>query len=340
MLDPAEEKRVEPPKEEAGSPQVYRSRGIFYFSGRVRCPLAGVGSRGDFESNRLVLDDDHTEVTIDRRAARITVKNTRSYAQKSVVCDLMFLAEGTTASGAKTPFSIHLKILKSGTAISTDLHRHLRSQDPMVSAEFEPFEVVVTDGVRSQVLLNKEIVDRLASRPSLALRIVKALMAMRDNLEGVKQDPTKPGFRVADLSVGFGALGIEWMLARAELESLSGENAELIERGVISDMLKSGTWELKITALSDKWLPEVVIRDLFLFGLDELPLLADVRARGLTKGQTMAFRFERGRGEVALGDRSEAFAGAMDVARAYLEYHMLGGLLCECAEKLTKSAGH
>ena len=75
-------------------------------------------------------------------------------------------------------------------------------------------------------------------------------------------------------------------------------------------------------------------RDLFLFGLDELKLLADVRARGLRKGQTMSFRFEKGRGEVVLGGQSEAFPGAMDVARAYLEFHMLGGLLCECADNL------
>jgi len=323
-------------QDSAASPEVFRSRGIFYFAGRVRCPLAGVGSRGDYDSNRLALDDADTEVTIDRRAARITVRNTKQYAHKSLVCDLMFLAEGTTASGARTPFSIHLKILKSGGAFSVDLHRHIRNQDPILSAEFEPFEVIVTDGVRSQVLLNKAISDRLASRPSLALLLVKALMAMRDNLEGVAQDPRVPGFRVADLSVGFGALGLEWMLARAELASRSGENAELIERGSIVDMLRDGTWELKVTAFSEKWLPEVVQRDLFLFGLDELPLLQEVRARGLRKGETMAFQFEKGRGEIALGGRSEAFPGAMDVARSYLEFHMLGGLLCESAEKLQR----
>ena len=71
-------------------------------------------------------------------------------------------------------------------------------------------------------------------------------------------------------------------------------------------MLRDGTWEMKLTALSEKWLPEVVQRDLFLYGLEEMPLLREVRARGLRKGQTLAFRFSNGSGEIVLD--SEAVA--------------------------------
>jgi hypothetical protein len=322
---------------EKTSAQVFRSRGVFYFTGRVRCPLAGVGSRGDYEGNRLVLDDTDTEVTIDRGAGRITVRNSRTYARTTTVCDLLFLAEGQTASGSRKPFSIHLKIRKSGSKFSLDLHRHLRTQDPLVSADFEPFEVIATDGTTSQVVFNKAKGDRLCRRPSLALRIVKALMAMRNHLEGVTQDPRASGFRIADLSVGFGALGLEWMMARAQLASLGSDNTELIEAGSVAEMLGHGAWELKLSSFSDKWLPEVVQRDLFLFGLDELPLLEEVRAHGLRKGQTLAFRFEKGSGEVVFEDRSEALPNTLDLARAYLEFHMLGGLLAEHAEELSRS---
>jgi hypothetical protein len=312
---------------------VFRTRGITYFPGRVRCPLAGVGTRGDFESNRLVVEDEHTEVTIDRAARRITVSNDARYPHKTVVCDLLFLADGTTAAGARSPFSVHLKIQKSGGAWSLDLHRHLRTHDALVAAELERFEVVVTDGKRQEVVFDDAKADRLIERPSLALRVVKSVMAMRDHLDGVAQDPSAPGFRIADLSVGFGALGLSWMLARARLASLSGANAGMIERGSIAEMLRDGAWELRLTAFSDKWLPEVVQRDLFLFGLDQLPLLRDVRARGLRKGQTMSFRFERGGGAAELDGRVEPLPGAHDVARAYLEFHMLGGLLAEHAER-------
>lgn len=314
-------------------PEVYRSRGIYYLAGRVTCPLAGVGSRPADASNRLVVDDADTEVTIDRNTARITVRNDRSYATKTSVADLLFLADGIARDGARSPFSIHLKVFKKGRKYEVDLHRHLRNQTPMVRADYEPFTVIAIDGGKSTTLLDPERADRLITKPSLALRIVKALMAMTDHVEGVTQDPVKPGYRVADLSVGFGAFGLNHMMARAQLVSLDAANAPLIERGSVPDMLRDGAWELKLTALAEKWLAEVVQRDMFLFGLDGIPLLHDVTAHGLRKGQTLAFRFRKDGGEVVLDGVSAPLPGAHDIARAYIEFHMLGGLLAESASR-------
>ncbi len=310
----------------------YRGRGVHFFSGRVTCPLAGIGSRPADASNRLVLDDTGTEVDLDRASGRITVRDDHAYAEKTVVADLMFLAEGFSAKNERTPFAIHLKVQKTGHKYSVDLHRHLRNQTPVARAEYEPFEVIAVDRGRSEVLLDRRRTEELITRPSLALRVVKALMAMRDHTEGVAQDPAQPGYRVADLSVGFGALGLEYMMARAQLVSLDAANAPLIQQGSVPAMLRDGAWELKLTALSEKWLPDVVKRDLFLYGLEDLPLLREVRARGLRKGQTLAFRFANGTGELVLDGEAAPLPGALDVARAYIEFHMLGGLLAESAE--------
>jgi hypothetical protein len=312
--------------------ETYHARGIYFFPGRIVCPLAGVGTRPADASNRLVLDDTDSEVTIDREHRRITVRNDRGYANKQIVADLMFLATGRDKAGARAPFSIHLKVQKQGHNYSVDLHRHLRNQLAMTRVEFEPFEVIAIDGARSETLLDQRKANDLCTKPSLALRVVKALMAMRDNLDGVVQDPTQPGYRVVDLSVGFGAFGMAYMMARAQLTSLEAANAPLIARGDVPEMLREGAWEMKLTALSEKWLPEVVQRDLFLYGIDELPLLREVRARGLKKGQTLAFRFARGGGEIALDGETVPLPGALDVARAYIEFHMLGGLIAEHAE--------
>ena len=314
-------------------PLCYNTRGVSSFPGRVICPLAGVGRRAGHASNRLVLDDADTEVAIDRGAGRITVQNDRAYPRKTTVADLTFPADGFAASGARTPFAIHLKVQKTGHRYQVDLHRHLRNQTPIARADYEPFVVTAHDGAAQTVLLDRERTDRLITRPSLALRMVKALMAMKDNLEGVQQDPAVRGYRVADLSVGFGALGLNCMMARAELASLDGVNAPLIERGSVVEMLRDGAWELKLTALSERWLPEVVQRDMFLYGLDEIPLLQPVRARGLRTGQTLAFRLHRGSGEIALDGQTAPLPAAHDVARAYIEFHMLGGLLAEAAER-------
>jgi hypothetical protein len=314
----------------------YNARGIHFFSGRITCPLAGVGSRGDTESNRLVLDDADSKVTIDQQAGTITVENDRTYPDKKAkktIADLMFLAEGFAADGSRHPFSIHLKIQKMGKKLTLDLHRHLRNAVPIVRADYEPFVVTVIDGGTSTVVLDRARTDKLISEPSLALRIVKAFMAMSDHLDGVKQDPSKPGYRIADLSVGFGALGLNYMMARAQLVSLETSNQPLIERGDVPAMLRDGAWEMRLTALSEKWLPEVVQRDLFLYGLDEVPLLREVRERGLRKGQTLAFRLRKDGGELALDGKTCPLPGAHDVARAYIEFHMLGGLLAEAAER-------
>ncbi|HEU0029987.1 MAG TPA: hypothetical protein VFQ53_05095 [Kofleriaceae bacterium] len=315
-----------------GQRTTYNARGIYFFPGRVRCPLAGIGERPDDASNRLVLDDTDTTVTIDRARGRIDVKNDRAYAEKTTVADLMFLADGYGPSGERSPFGIHLKVQKKGHEYVLDLHRHLRNQVAMVRADYEPFEVYAEDQGKVTQVLDRARTDQLISKPSLALRIVKAFMAMADHLDGVQQDPAAPGYRVADLSVGFGALGLNYMMARAQLVSLDGDNAPLIRQGSVPDMLRQGSWEMKLTALSEKWLPEVVQRDLFLYGLDELPLLREVRERGLRKGQTLAFRLRPDGGEVALDDRSVPLPNAQDVARQYIEFHMLGGLIAEAAE--------
>jgi hypothetical protein len=316
------------------STESYSSRGVYYFQGRVLCPLAGIGSRGPHHSNRLVLDDADTKVSIEHERRLIRVHNDRVYRDKHLIADLMFLASGTTASGRTTPFGIHLKIFKRGQKISLDLHRHLRTSENLTAAEFEPFEVIVTDGHREEKVLEEQRVQALVCRPSWALRVVRSIMALRDNLGSPSQGGAAPDGRVADLSVGFGALGLEWMLARAELMALRGTKQARAAppRPSLAEQLREGAWELKLTALSTRWLPEVIQRDLFLFGLDELPLLARVRERGLERNETLAFRFEGGAGQVLLGQQSTELPGALDVARAYLEFHMLGGLLCDQVE--------
>jgi len=233
----------------------------------------------------------------------------------------MFLAEGRTASRDVSPIGLHLKVMKRGRRISVDFHRHLRTsgQGPFIDAVFEPFDVFVGD----MRVHTPEATVRTVCRPAFALRLVKALMATKDRAD-------LPRGRVVDLCVGFAPFGIEYMVARATLSSLDERNEALLAGGSLARILGEGAWEMRLTALTERgWLPDVVKRDLFLFGLDEVPLLARVKNRGLAQGETMWFRFEPGRGTVGLDERSADLPNAVDVARAYLEFHMLGGLLSE-----------
>jgi hypothetical protein len=311
----------------------FHTRGIHYFAGRVVCPFAGIGTRAADASNRLALDDDSTTVAIDRDRRTITIRNDRSYGAKTTLADLTFLAVGTTPAGERAPCTIHLKVDKSGGSYDVDLHPHVRDLTRIVRAEFEPFQVTVLDEDRSILVLDPARATRTLTEPSFALKVAMAMLSVTDHSEGVTQDPAEPGYRVADLSVGVGALGLRYQVVRVRLVSLDASNAPLIARGSVVDMLREGAWELELAALSARWLTETIQRDLFLFGLDEVPLLRDVRAHGLRKGQRLAFRIAKDRGEIVLDGQAAPLAGAHDVARAYLEFHALGGLLAHAAER-------
>jgi hypothetical protein len=303
---------------------VRRAR-IAYIAGRVRCPLAGVGTRADDASNRLVVDDPATELTIS--GGTITLRDDRAPATRTVIADLVWLAEGRDAGGARVPFTIHLEVTKLGRVYAIDLHTHEPRLLPRTQLAYEPLDVVAVDGDRRTVLVDRARLAAAVAHVPIARRLAAALTTTRDHLAGVAQDPAAPGYRVLDRSIGIGALGRGAMLVRARLTSLAATNAPLIARGSLVEMLRDGAWELSIEALTSRTLPELVHRDLVLFGLDELPLLRDVRAGKLQRGHVLAFRCVPGAGEVRFNGERAALPDAVELARAYLEFHMLGGML-------------
>ncbi len=298
---------------------------IEYIAGRVTCPLAGVGTRAANASNRLVVDPD-TEATI--ASGRITLRDDRPRATKTPVADLVWLAQGVTPSGQRAPFTIHLELTKLGRDISIDLHTH--EPLPLVRTDFlyEPLEVAIDD----IVIDAKRLAAAVACIP-LARRAASALMTTRDHLSGLVQDPAVAGYRVIDRSIGIGAFGHGTMLVRSRLVSLAASNAPLIAQGSLAEMLRHGAWELSIEALTARMLPEIMARDLVLFDLDKVPLLREVCAGKLRRGQVFAFRCTPDGGEVRIDDRSAALPDALDVARAYLEFNMLGGMLAVAVER-------
>lgn len=266
---------------------------IEYLRGRVLCPLAGLGARPADWSNRLVVDDPATEVTVED--GTITLRDDRACVAKTVIADLVWLATGPA------PFTIHLEIWKTGHAWSIDLHTH--EPVPLADREravYEPFTIVAIDGMRRETLVDHARLARAVTHVPLARRLSGALTTTRDH------------GGVFDRSIGIGALGRGMFLIRARLAPLG------------ATFTRAGDWELALEALTDRWLPELVARDLVLFGLADIPLLAGLRAGKLRRGQTLAFRTT---GSVRLDDQTAPLPDAIDIARAYLEFHMLGGMI-------------
>ena len=297
-----------------------------FLPGRVVCPLAGLGARAANASNRLVVDEPAT-ASVD--GSTITLADDRDCAPKTVIADLVWLAEGVRGDGARVPFTIHLEVTKTGHAWAIDLHTHEPPDLPRAQVVFEPYEVVAVDrGVRT-VLVDGKKLGRAAGHVPLKRRLSAALATSRDHLAGVAQDRGAAGYRVIDRSLGIGVLGRGLMLIRARLTALEAPPPP----GPLPEMLRAGTWELSLEALTERWLPELVQRDLVLFGVADVPLLAPLAEGKLRAGQVLAFRFGPDGGEVRLDGATAPLPAAHDLAREYLEFHMLGGMIADAARR-------
>jgi hypothetical protein len=315
-------------------PQVIAGRGVTYFDGRVRCPFAGLGKRGDQASNRIALDDGDTRATIERARRRITIANAHLYPSKQVIADLTFLGTAKAESGGRVPIAVHLKIEKKKAKISIDLHPHWTTHDKLSAPELEPFEVVYTDGGAEKVVATGDDLLRVATETKISYTLAGELIELKDNLEG-RGPSLAVGGALADLSLGFGTKHVNKMLIRAELRSLDAGNAALAGQPIAA-LLARGAWQLRLTALSSLLSQETLTRDLFLLGLDRIPVVAAGIARGgLQKGETLAFTFRAGKGRVAWGDKEDELAAPLDVARAFLEFNFLGAVL---AREVTRAS--
>jgi hypothetical protein len=307
----------------------FQGRGVYYFQGSVRCPLAGLGQRGPYDSNRLALDDDRTRVIVDRAARRIVIENQYNYPKRQVIGDLVFLATATTRAGVRVPAAVHLKIEKKGQSYDADVHSHPSVKDALVAADFEAYTVIARGGAKSTVLLTPDIALRAVQKPRIGARLASRLFQVTDNLAGVKQDATRPGYRLVDLTFAVGLGRLSQRQLQAQIVSLSSDNA-VATGGDLAAMLRHGDWELRLTALS-RQNKDVFSRDLFLIGLDGvgLSILHRLAESGIEAGEVLSVRLRDGGGMLSLGDQSQSLTAAPDVARAFLEFHTLGTVLAQ-----------
>ena len=326
-----------PASADAGGEQ-FRGRGVYYFDGVVRCPLAGIGSRGANASNRVALDDEFSSAQIDRAAHRIVLTNAHRYARRQIIGDVLLLAIGTTSAGARVPVGVHLKIEKQGDRFRAAVHPHPTVRDRIVAAEYEPFTVVLSNGKSDSVALTADSTMEAIRNPGLTSRLANIFVQVTDYLDGVPLIPTQPDARLVDLAVGFGINALNLKVARIELISLAAANAPLITRGAVGEMLHGGAWELRITSLTPFMPREEFDRDFFLLGLDHLPVLRPVIEHGLKQGERVVVGYRDGKGFIGVGSATTEIPNPADVARAYMEFTFVGGLLAHQLGSLTQRA--
>ncbi len=315
-------------------PLVVSGDGITYFDGRIRSPLAGVGTRGDQASNRLVLEvEGMSTVTIDRTRHRITIADAHLYTSNQIITDLTLLGTAKSKDGTRVPLAVHLTVQKNGAKVSTDLHPHWTVPGPLVAAELEPFDVAYNDGKTDKVIATSDQLLRVATDTNTGYTIAGKPIEVQDNLAG-HPPSLKPGAAFADVSVGIATKGTKTMLVRAELRSLDAGNTALARQSLAA-LLERGAWQLRLTFLSRLLPQETVRRELHLLGVDELPPIAAALARGLKRGEPLTVTFRGGKGGVEWGHLRDDLPAPLDSARSFFEFNFLGAMLSRRAAQVS-----
>lgn len=322
------------PAESTDAPLVFEGRGIYYVEGAIPSPVGGVGARSAFATNRIAVDDEHTTVRVDRAARRIVFRNAHRYGLDALVGCVLLVGRGTTEAGESVPTAVHLKIHKTLDHFTTKVHPHPTVRGRLTRAEFEPFEIVLSDGRVEKTALTPERAEEVVRDPEAAARLVGLFMQVTDHLEGRPIEIERAGAPLIDLSFGFGTTEHNMKLARVSLLSNDPKNAELIRAGSVAAMLERGDWEFRVDSLTPyipKWEFE---RDFFLFGLEGVDAIRQIAKRGLLRGETLTVGIREGRGYIGVGDRRSEIADPADVARAYLEFHFVGGVVARQVAEL------
>lgn len=290
----------------------FTGRGVFNFRSDAGCPFAALAGAGN-DCNRLALDDPDTRAALDGAAHTIRFTNTRSYAEKTIVGDVLLQGSGQARSGQRVPLTFHALLSRSGTDWSVSSHAHSPVGDEFSDIRIDPFQVAVNDAGADRVVLTADQVVAALAKPSLTARLANVLVQVDDN--------RTDGAKDADITIGLGLGKASKSVARARFRAPAASGRALAEA------MQQGNWTLELQALSGQIPRQVVQRDLFLYGLESQSLLQPLLQRGFHKNDKLVLGAANGKGYVRYDGQQRDFAGADAAARAFLQDSFIGLVL-------------
>ena len=295
-------------------------RGVHYFASSSGCPLPRV-SAGPGMCNRIGLDDDATTAAIDPGTQQIHFNNTRSYAKKTIVGDVLLQGSAVSASGQRVPVSAHLLISKSGDKWSLSSHEHAPVRGAFHDVQIDPYSVDVPAPGGRRVLASSNEAVKVVADPTLAVRLATQLVQVRDNREAPKGGAAGMATGDPDITIALGSGRVAKPVMRARLHS------DPLGTGDLATLLAQGTWWFELEALTGKIPDRVVQRELFLYGLSEQALLKPLMAHGFASRDKLVVGAVNGKGYLRYRDQQQPFDGAGDVATTFLQQSFIGLVL-------------
>lgn len=284
----------------------FRGRGVFHFSSSSHCATAGNNC------DRIALDVVNAHASVDTQAHSIII-DADTNLKSTLVGDVLLHGSGLTAEGQRVPLSLQVLLRRTGNNWKTDTYVHAPVRGHFSDIELEPYQISVRQDAGEQVLLTASQAREKLAHPSLTARLASYFVVVHPSNA---KDPTAD-----DITIGIGAGLLTKPLLRASLNVSPGNSASL------EPLIANGTWNLKLQALSSLIPIWAVQHQLFLFGLEDRPLLSDVRKRGMNKHDILELGAVEGKGYLRYNGVEESFPAATIAGAAFMRESFIGLIL-------------
>ena len=265
--------------------------------------------------DRLALDDAQTTAEIDSVRREIRIRNTSRYAKRTIVADVLLHARARVGEHDR-PYLIHLVLSKDGERWHRRLSTYAVPGEGLPQkVESEDWTVLIDEG--GEVVLTPALARRVITDPPLSARLTTTFAHVRDIRSDTTQAPA------LEISLTLGPLKYNIARARLDLPSTLRHNS----KQPLGSALQSGDWSFELASSSGLAPRDLVRHDLFLFGLDEQPLLKEIMRRGYKSTEKLTVGMQDGTGYVRIGQSSAAFPLAQQTLMTFMRDTYVGMVL-------------
>ncbi|MGC5702614.1 hypothetical protein J4P02_20635 [Pseudomonas sp. NFXW11] len=290
----------------------FSGRGVFHFASASGCAAAGFSGEAN-DCNRIALDVADARATVDPQAHSIVIDAAANHDSKTVIGDVLLHGSGIASDGRRVPLSLQVLLRRSGKVWKSDTYVHAPVRGKFSDIRLDPYRISVSEEAGERLLFSAEQARNVLAQPSIAKRLASYFVQVRPS------DVKHP--QADDITIALGLGKVSKALMRARFSSESAKAGEL------DPVSAQGTWNLNLQALSGQIPLWVVQRQLFVFGLEDSPLLNEVRQRGLNKHDTLELGALNGQGYLRYNGREESFAQANAAGSAFMRDSFIGLIL-------------
>jgi hypothetical protein len=296
----------------AAAPIELSGRGVYHFASASGCP-AGGDAAANADCNRIAVDIPEAKAEVDTTSRQILFSS-GPVGKDIVVGDVLLQGSGIATNGQRVPLSLHVLVRHKGEQWEMETYVHAPVEGNFSQVSMDAYEIVVRDGPHAHTIMAPADVGKLFADPSLRKRLARSVVSVRSS---DSDDPATAG-----IAVGLGFGKVSKSLLRAGFKATGTSSPVGVDQA-----FRSGNWEIELDALSSHIPRWVVQRELFLFGLENQPVLRAVQDSGFKKHDVLAFGARDGKGYLRFNGRETPFDGAVGSGYAFMQESFMGLIL-------------